>query len=56
MVLDVIMSRIVGKKVEYVNTLDYKWMQLDMMSKVYSTIPVIHHHEEVKQQDKKLKV
>ena len=40
-IVNIILSRMVDKKKEYVINLDYKWMSLDMMSIVYSTIPEI---------------
>ena len=35
-IVNIILSRMVDKKKEYVINLDYKWMSLDMMSIVYS--------------------
>ena len=35
----------VDKKAEYVIDLNHKWMSLDLMSRVYSTIPMIPESE-----------
>jgi len=35
----------IDKKIEYVINLDYKWMSLDLMSKVYSTLPDVQAPE-----------
>ena len=43
LIIDVIMSRMVGKKQVHIQRLDQKWMALEFMSKVYHEIPKIVH-------------
>ena len=49
-IIDVIMSRMINKKHEYIVSLDQKWMNLQFMGHVYSNLERITHEvvEEVK--------
>ena len=49
------MSRTVGKKKEYIVRLDQKFMTLEMMAKVYSTLPKLQVEEEKKDEPQKKK-